>query len=62
MFFVEVVNLLYKTTYTNNINGSIKVIITEGKFNIIVLFIHNIKKRLFKISKLKEYIIQKKKI
>ena len=56
MFFVEVVNLLYKTTYTNNINGSIKIIKTEGKINIVTLFIHNIKKRLFKLSKLKEYI------
>lgn len=54
--------MLYKTTYTSNINDSIKVIITEGKFNVIVLFIHNIKKRLFKISKLKEYFIQKKKM
>ena len=48
--------MLYKTTYTNNINGSIKIIKTEGKINIITLFIHNIKKRLFKLSKLKEYI------
>ena len=54
--------MLYKTTYTNNINGSIKIIKTEGKINIITLFIHTIKKRLFKISKLKEYLIQKKKI
>ena len=48
--------MLYKTTYTNNINGSIKIIKTEGKINIITLFIHNVKKRLFKLSKLKEYI------
>ena len=47
--------MLYKTTYTNNINGSIKIIKTEGKINIITLFIHNVKKRLFKLSKLKEY-------
>ena len=56
IFFVEVINFLHKTTYRSNINGSIKIIITEGKFNIIVLFIHNIKKRLFKLSKLKDYI------
>ena len=56
MFLLRWLNLLYKTTYTNNINGSIKIIKTEGKINIITLFIHNIKKRLFKLSKLKEYI------
>ena len=55
MFLLRWLNLLYKTTYTNNINGSIKIIKTEGKINIITLFIHNIKKRLFKLSKLKEY-------
>lgn len=48
--------MLYKTTYTNNINDSIKIIKTEGKISIITLFIHNVKKRLFKLSKLKEYI------
>ena len=56
MFLLRWLNLLYKTTYTNNINGSIKIIKTEGKINIITLFIHNVKKRLFKLSKLKEYI------
>ena len=55
MFLLRWLNLLYKTTYTNNINGSIKIIKTEGKINIITLFIHNVKKRLFKLSKLKEY-------
>ena len=55
-FYKRWLNLLYKTTYTNNINGSIKIIKTEGKINIVTLFIHNIKKRLFKLSKLKEYI------
>ena len=54
-FYKRWLNLLYKTTYTNNINGSIKIIKTEGKINIITLFIHNVKKRLFKLSKLKEY-------
>ena len=54
-FYKRWLNLLYKTTYTNNINGSIKIIKTEGKINIVTLFIHNIKKRLFKLSKLKEY-------
>ena len=41
-------NILKRSNYkyTNNINGSIKIIKTEGKINIVTLFIHNIKKLL----------------